>query len=157
MTIGFLGNGFFAWYFMTYVAFIPALSVVSLPLLLVGKYTGWVKESTWRKYLLICGGMNVFWFWVTFLVLRKSLSGVDYFNLLNVDGEYFYWHLCAFVGQLGVAIQDIFFVAWLVHYFRKKELSNRFYKAWGWCFALLYFLPNVIYLTLVTVSFIQRN
>ena len=128
MTIGFLGNGFFAWYYITYAGFIPALSVVSLPLLLLGKYTGWVKESTWRKYLFIYGGMNVFWLWVTCLVLRKSLSGIDYINLLNVDGEFFYWQLCAFVSQLGVAIQDIFFIAWLVCFFRKKNFLIVFTK-----------------------------
>lgn len=137
MVMGGFG-GWGAFYLGLYLLVIPAINLLIVPLLYWLIHRGRLEQAIWGKYLI---GNGFFSFFASCIAL--------YFSVL--------WGALYFLLSFGITLQAIFFVAWLVFFFRKKELPNRFYKAWGWCFALFYFLPYTIYLILVVVSFIQRN
>lgn len=143
-------SGWGAVYWLSYDVFIPLLNFLVIPALSVLIYSRKLERTIWRKYLIVNGFFSVFASWFFLFIAADVKMKIE--NNVSL-----YRHVPIYVMTFGITFQAIFFVVWMIFFFRKKELSNRFYKAWGWCFALLYFLPNVIYLTLVTVSFIQRN
>jgi hypothetical protein len=155
MTIGFLGNSFIGWYYIAYVLLLPALSIISLPLLLLGKYTE--REKTWRKYLVTIGFIGVLGIFMPYLAVFDMFGRIERNVFLKGDLYFVIWNFCGFISVFGLAIQAGFFVVRLIYIRRKIELTDRYYKLWSGCFFLLYILPNVILLALVVDSYLKRH
>lgn len=143
-------SGWWAFYFLLYVAFIPILNMLFAPTLLALIHSGKLTQMVWRKYLVVNGFISVFASWFPMLIPSDVETKIEY----NVS---LYRHIPSYVMSVGIMFQGIFFIMWMVFLFRKKELTNGFFKAWGWCFSLLYFVPNVIFLSWVAIGFLKPH
>ncbi len=133
-------GGFGGWsgfYILTYVLFIPVLNILLIPLLLVLIHYGKLERAVWKKFLIGNGFISTLASWWIFLIPSDVKMKIDY----NVT---LYKHIPNYVIDVGMTLQAIIFVLWLIAFFCKYELSSRFYKTWGWIFLLLYLLPSTI-------------
>lgn len=139
-------------YISLFALIIPLANILFIPVLAVLIHRGHLGQSVWRKILVINGVLSLVpsWFFLA-VILRKYI----HINTLNDSG--FDDFASSVFPYIGYVLQTVFFVAWLVIFSRKKEPSNRFYKAWGFCFALFYFLPIFAFLTFIAVSFILQK
>lgn len=138
-------------YISLFALIIPLANILFIPVLAVLIHRRYLEQSVWRKILVINGALSLVpsWFFLA-VILRKYI----HINTLNNSGfDDFASNVFPYIGYV---MQSVFFVAWLTTLFRKRELSNRFYKAWGFCFALFYFLPILTFLTFIAVSFILQ-
>lgn len=147
MVMGKFG-GWWAYYLGLYALLIPAINIFLMPVLSFLIHSKKLERTIWTKFLIVNGFVSIFaswWFW-WIVSIENTNSGLA-----------LVWSGLASMLSIGYASQTIFFVIWTIFFFRKKELTNGFYKAWGWCFSLLYFVPNVIFLSWVAVGFLKPH
>lgn len=138
-------------YISLFALFIPLANILLIPLFAALIHKGFLEQTVWRVVLIVNGLFSLVpsWFFFGVVLIKYAQNSSATFNLLN-----FAQHGLPYIGYIW---QTIFVMVWMVFFLWRKKLNVRFYKAWGWCFALFYFLPSLVFLTFVTVSFMQRS
>jgi len=131
-------NSWSFFFSLLYLFIVCGLNVLLAPLLFIGTYTGYLKTTIWKNYLITNGAISVFLgSFISYWVISDLIK-----NHLTLERE-----IVFHVVGLGIIFQEIFFVIWLVYFFRKKLPSVSFYRGWKIVFFMLYLLPTIIYFT----------